>query len=56
MDLFKKLQKWVRTETTATSFDVQGKKINVPIRLGKKCRSWANSIPQLVETGLKVAC
>lgn len=52
--LFKKLQAWVRTYTIATPIEVQGKKINVPIRLGKKCLSWINQHPQLKAKGLKV--
>jgi hypothetical protein len=52
--LFKKLQQWVRMHTIATPFEVEGKKINVPIRLGKKCLSWINSYSHLQAKGLKV--
>ena len=52
--LFKRLQQWVRTQTIATPFEVLGKRINVPIRLGKQCLSWINSHPQLQAKGLRV--
>lgn len=52
--LFKNLQRWVRSQTIATPFDKEGKRMNVPIRLGKKCLSWINCHPQLVTKGLKV--
>ena len=40
--LFKKLQRWVRTRTVPTPFIVEGRQVNVPIRLGKNCFSWIN--------------
>lgn len=52
--LFKRMQKWVRDHTTATPFLVENKRINVPIRLGKKCFSWINQHPQLNAKGLVV--
>lgn len=52
--LFRKLQKWVRSHTMATPFIVGDRRINVPIRLGKKCFSWINCHPQLVKKGIKV--
>jgi hypothetical protein len=52
--LFKRLQQWVRANTIATPFEVEGKKINVPIRLGKHCLSWINTLPQLQAKGLRV--
>lgn len=52
--LFKRLQQWVRTNTIATPFEVQGKRVNVPIRLGKQCLSWINNHPQLQAKGLRV--
>lgn len=45
--VFKRLQKWVRVNTVATPFIVEGRLINVPIRLGKQCFSWINNHPQL---------
>lgn len=52
--LFKRLQQWVRSHTIATPFEVQGQRINVPIRLGKQCLSWINAHPQLQSKGLRV--
>lgn len=52
--LFKKIQRWMRQHTIATPFLVDGKRTNVPIRLGKECLSWINKHPQLVSKGLKV--
>lgn len=52
--LFSKLQKWVRANTLATPFEVEGKKINVPIRLGKKCFPWINTHPQIIAKRLNV--
>lgn len=52
--LFKRLQKWVRDKTIATPFEVGGKRVNVPIRLGKQCLSWINTHPQLQTKGLRV--
>lgn len=52
--LFKRLQQWVRSNTVATPFEVQGKHTNVPIRLGKQCFSWINTHPQLQAKGLRV--
>ena len=53
--LFKGLQRWIRNQTVPTPFIVQGKKINVPMRLGKKCLSWINRHPQLAAKHIQVA-
>jgi hypothetical protein len=47
--LFQKIKQWVRDYTRATPFVVDGKKVNVPIRLGKNCFSWIHRHPQLKE-------
>jgi hypothetical protein len=52
--LFKKLQRWVRAETIATPFEVNGKQVRVPIRLGKQCLQWINRHPQLPSKGLRI--
>lgn len=52
--LFKCLQKWIREHTIATPFEVNGKRTNVPIRLGKQCLSWINTHPQLAIKGLSI--
>lgn len=40
--LFKHIQSWLREVSIATPFIVQGRRVNVPIRLGKNCLSWIN--------------
>ena len=52
--LFKQIQKWMRYHTSPTTFEVEGKEINVPIRLGNKCKTWINFHPQLAAKGLRV--
>jgi hypothetical protein len=52
--LFKKMQRWVRQHTMATPFQVEGERVNVPIRLGKGCLNWINDHPQLQQRGLKI--
>lgn len=52
--LFKEVQQWIRSNTIATPFEVDGKKINVPIRLGKKCLEWASLLPQLQRKRLRI--
>lgn len=52
--LFHLLQRWIRDNTIPTPFLVDGKKINVPMRLGKGCLSWINRHPQLVKKGIQV--
>jgi hypothetical protein len=52
--LFRALQRWVRNHTIPTPFEVEGRVINVPIRLGKQCLSWINQHPQLILRKLKV--
>lgn len=54
--LFRRLQHWVRENTIPTPFLVGEKKIIVPMRLGKQCRSWINQHLQLIKKGLKVDC
>lgn len=52
--LFKEVQQWIRSNTIATPFEIEGKKINVPIRLGKKCLEWASLLPQLQSKRLRI--
>lgn len=52
--LFRRLQHWIRHHTAPTPFIVDEKRINVPIRLGKRCFEWINHHPQLAPKGLKV--
>ena len=52
--LFRSIQKWIRHNTIPTPFLVGDQRINVPMRLGKKCLSWINQHPQFSRKGLKV--
>ena len=52
--LFRQLQRWIRHNTVATPFLVEGRRINVPMRIGKQCFSWINHHPQLVSRGFSV--
>ena len=52
--LFRKIQLWLRHHTIPTPFQLNGKKINVPVRLGKKCLSWINQHPQLIMKNIQV--
>lgn len=46
-ELFHTIKLWTRENTRATPFVVDGKRINVPIRLGKNCFEWIHQHPQL---------
>jgi hypothetical protein len=52
--LFLKLSRWLRRATIPTPFIYKGKKVNVPIRIGKQCLSWIHLHPQLQARGLSV--
>ncbi len=52
LGLFQTIRQWTRDETRATPFIVDGKRINVPIRLGKKCFAWIHCHPQLQSMGV----
>lgn len=54
-ELFQTIKQWVRDTTRATPFVVNGKKTNVPIRLGKNCFSWIENHPQLKDQKISVA-
>jgi hypothetical protein len=45
--LFQAIRKWIRNTTVPTPMMVEGKRVNIPIRLGKRCFSWINRHPQL---------
>ena len=53
-ELFRNLQRWVRGHTVPTPFLVEGKKINVPMRLGLNCLEWINHHPQLSKKNIQV--
>lgn len=52
--LFARFIKWVRDNTGATPFILDGKKSNQPMRLGINCFSWINAHPSLREKNLYV--
>jgi hypothetical protein len=52
--LFKKLQRWIRHNTIPTPFLIGDQKMNIPMRLGKKCLPWINRHPTLIKKGLRV--
>lgn len=52
--LFRELQRWIRRYTLPTPFLVNDERVNVPVRLGKKCFSWINGHPQLALHHLKI--
>lgn len=52
--LFRTIQKWQRRSTVPTPFYVEGKKVNVPMRLGHRCIPWINRHPQLIHQGVEV--
>ena len=54
--LFGNFRTWVRHNTVPTPFIVEDKRVNVPIRLGKKCFSWVSNHPHLKKRGLSIVC
>ena len=52
--LFQRLTKWTRTHTLATPMLDGKNRVNVPMRLGKKCFSWINNHPSLKQKNLEV--
>ncbi len=52
--LFHTLRRWIREHTRPTPFLVEGKKVNVPVRLGKSAFEWAQTHPQLKKENLHV--
>jgi len=53
-ELFLALTRWLRAHSMPTPFIVEGQKVNVPIRIGKKAFSWINVHPQLKLKGISV--
>jgi hypothetical protein len=54
--LFAKLRKWLKNHTLPTPFFVEKSsyRVNTPIRIGKKCRTWIQNHPQLKDKGIHV--
>lgn len=53
--LFTALMKWMRNFTMPTPFEIDGKRINSPIRVGKKSLAWIKNHPQLKVKGIAIA-
>lgn len=53
--LFSKLLKWMRSSTLPTPFEVNGERINSPIRIGKKSLAWIKNHPQLQKKGITIS-
>lgn len=52
--LFRDVQRWVRYNTIPTPFQIDDKRINIPMRIGKQCLGWINRHPQLIKQGMQV--
>ncbi|HXF29285.1 MAG TPA: hypothetical protein VN457_05495, partial [Chlamydiales bacterium] len=52
--LFHTFRQWMRTNTRATPLVINGKKINVPIRIGTHVFGWINNHPDLVAKGIQI--
>lgn len=52
--LFSKLMKWMRSSTMPTPFEVDGARVNSPIRIGKKSLAWIKNHPRLKEKGITI--
>lgn len=52
--LFKSIQRWIRQHTIPTPFLIGQQRVNVPMRLGKKCLGWINAHPQFKNLNLAV--
>lgn len=52
--LFSSLSQWIRSNTLATPFVVEGVRTNSPMRIGKKGIEWVNNHPQLKAKSITV--
>jgi hypothetical protein len=52
--LFLKLARWMRTWTVPTPLILEGKRTNVPLRIGKEVLPWIGRHPKLKEQGIGV--
>ena len=53
-ELFQQIRRWMREFTLATPMSVAGKRVNLPMRLGRACFPWINEHPHLKARGLRV--
>lgn len=52
--LFKSLRLWIRENTSPTLLVVNGKRFNLPYRIGKNCLSWIGEHPQFKEHSIEL--
>jgi hypothetical protein len=52
--LFQSIVKWLRDHSMPTPFLHESKRVNVPMRIGKRCLEWINRHPGLINRGLSV--
>lgn len=52
--IFSCIRQWIREHTMPTPFVVDGKRTNVPIRIGKGCLDWINTHQELVKKNIQV--
>jgi hypothetical protein len=52
--LFSQFSKWIRNATLPTPFEVEGVRVNSPIRIGKKMLGWIQQHPQLKKQGITI--
>ena len=52
--LYRLLQRWTRANTLPTPFRVEGRLVQVPVRIGKGCMEWIHNHPQLKIKNLKI--
>ena len=52
--LFHHIQSWVRKKTVPTPFLAEGKRVNVPIRIGLNCFRWISKHPELQARKLEI--
>jgi len=52
--LFTRLVKWLRSNTIPTPLLAEGKRTNVPIRIGKRCLEWIDRHPHLIAQDINV--
>lgn len=45
--LFSSLRSWLRHNSLPTPMIVDGKRVNIPMRIGKECLPWINNHPEL---------
>lgn len=52
--LFYQLWRWLRTHTIPTPFLVEGRRVNMPVRIDRSSLGWLNTLAGLKERGLAI--